>query len=397
MPTPFIFWQNIISPHQAPFLRSLAGMGHEVTVVAPEIMTADRLALGWQAPDLGLAKVIIAPDGNAIRKIVQNGSSETIHVLAGARWTPLGRQATEWCLKSDCRMGVMSEAPDPRGLAGCARRLKYVVERFTHGRHYDFILAMGEMGVRWFHQCGYASSRLFPFAYVTGQESVVSRPPSARRSQVSGLAPAEDCQLPTANCPPLSALPAGAASLLFVGQWVPRKGVDLLLRAFALVKSPGIKLQLVGDGLEEARLRGLAETLGISNSVEWLGRKNSAEIPGLMADSDVVVLPSHHDGWGAVVNESLMAGTPVICSTACGAADLIRQPPLGTVFPAGNVQELARALQSWSSLGRRTLLERQRIRSWSGCIEGARLADYFVSVMSHVYQATPRPIAPWRA
>ena len=155
----FLFWQNIISPHQTPFLRALAENGHEVTVIASEVMTADRLALGWHTPDLGRAKIIIDPDKNGVRQIVSGSPVEAVHVLAGARWTPLGQQATESCLSLRRNMGVLSESPDPRGLGGLARHLKYTAERFTKGGHYDFVLAMGENGVRWFRQSGYPSAR----------------------------------------------------------------------------------------------------------------------------------------------------------------------------------------------------------------------------------------------
>ena len=185
-------------------------------------------------------------------------------------------------------------------------------------------------------------------------------------------------------------------AFLFVGRLVSLKGVDVLLRAFASLQLPDARLQLVGDGPEEASLHSLADQIGIAESVEWLGSKRSTEIPGLMTKAEVVVLPSRKDGWGAVVNESLMAGTPVICSTACGAAELIRQPWLGTVFPAGDVQALAAALRHWCAQVPRTMAERQRIRLWSQCIGGECVADYFTAIMSHVYYRAPRPLAPWR-
>jgi glycosyltransferase involved in cell wall biosynthesis len=107
---------------------------------------------------------------------------------------------------------------------------------------------------------------------------------------------------------------------------------------------------------------------GIANRVFWLGKMNAAQVQARIHDADALILPSREDGWGAVVNEALMAGTPVICSTACGAADLIKDPWLGTVFQSGQVMDLAAALRDWARKGKASDVERERIRSWARCI-----------------------------
>lgn len=353
-------------------MRELGERGHAVVVVATEAMSTDRRQLGWEAPALGQARVVLAPDGQQVRQIVVSSAPDAIHLIAGARGTPLGRQVARACQASGRRMGIITESPDTRRIGGLLRWVKYAGERIAMGRHFDFILGMGQRGVNWFKQCGYPTDRIFPFAYVTEQ-----RP-------AGGGQQAEDSEQP------------GPTTILFVGQLIPRKGVDLLLRAFAAIRLPGVKLKLVGHGREEVALRRLADTLGLAESVEWLGGKNSAEIPALMAQARVLVLPSREDGWGAVVNEALMTGTPVICSNACGAADLIRQHWLGTVFPAGNVTALAEALAQWSAPGKISTAQRQRVRSWAQCIEAPCVAGYVEAILAHVYEHGPRPQPPWR-
>lgn len=362
-----VFWQNILSPHQSPFIRALAGQGHEVTVVTVASMTPDRVALGWKVPDHGAVKIIIAPDAVETQRLINQSSKETIHVMAGARWTPLCNLATRLCLASKRRVGILTESPDPRGLAGAARWVKYTMERLGRGSQYDFVLAMGEMGVRWFRRCGYPKRKLFPFTYVT--EPVPFLNPSGA---------------------------ANATVLLYTGQFIVRKGLDLLLRAFAALPAGAAELRLMGDGSEKPLLQQLAQDLGIADRVRWLAKSDAVGVQSEMAKADITLLPSRHDGWGAVVNESLMVGTPVICSTACGAAELIRQPWLGTVFRSGSVAHLTRALQVWIELGRRSDSERERIRGWADCISGEAVANYFVSIMEHVYSGSARPLAPWR-
>ena len=360
-----VFWHNIISPHQSPFMRELAEVGHEVVVVATEAMSKERRQLGWSAPPLGHARVILSPNQSEVRQIVESGGLEDIHFIAGARWTPLGVQAARACRTSGRRMGLITESPDPRGIGGPLRWVKYSWERINMGKYFDFILAMGQRGVRWFKLCGYPESRIFPFAYVTDRLSVTTR------GKLGDF-----------------------VHFLFAGQLIGRKGVDFLLRALAQVS--GAKLSIVGDGPEKEGFQKLALECGIADRVFWLGKMSSAQVQAQIEEADILVLPSREDGWGAVINEALMAGTPVICSTACGASDLIRHPWLGTVFQAGRVDDLAAALNAWARKGKRSETERERIRTWSRCIEAEFVAKYVEEVLVHVYVGGSKPTAPWR-
>lgn len=361
------FWQNIISPHQAPFIRELAALDHDVTIVASEAMMPDRAALGWRVPDLGRARLVIAPSPDQIQQLVSCSPRDSVHIMAGARWTSLGTMALQRCLMFNRRVGIMSEAPDPRGPLSTVRWAKYTAERFAKGRHYDFILAMGELGIRWFHRCGYPRMKLFPFTYVT--EVCGSEPARASGSKFS---------------------------ILYAGRFIPLKALDLLLAAFAAATPNGARLRLLGHGPEKPRLEKYSRRLGIQDQVTWMPQTDASGVQAEMGAADVTVLPSHKDGWGAVVNESLMVGTPVICSTACGAADLVREPWLGTTFRAGSVVELTQALCHWIALGSRTPAERDRIRAWSTCISGKVVARYLVAVLEHVYSVSTRPSPPWR-
>jgi glycosyltransferase involved in cell wall biosynthesis len=87
------------------------------------------------------------------------------------------------------------------------------------------------------------------------------------------------------------------------------------------------------------------------------------EVRRAIAASDCCVVPSRHDGWGMVVNEALIAGTPVVCSDGCGAADMIDDPVAGMVVPAGRVRPLAEALQRSLSAGKIDREHRRRVHA----------------------------------
>jgi glycosyltransferase involved in cell wall biosynthesis len=134
--------------------------------------------------------------------------------------------------------------------------------------------------------------------------------------------------------------------ILFSGQLIRRKGVDILVNAFLRIADqlPDARLLLLGDGPER---RHLAATIPPDRRehIEFLGFLQPADIPRVFAEADVFVLPSRHDGWGVVVNEALGAGLPIIASERTGAAhDLIVPGVNGFIVPADDVTALADAL-----------------------------------------------------
>jgi len=134
---------------------------------------------------------------------------------------------------------------------------------------------------------------------------------------------------------------------LFCGQMVHRKGVDLLIDAFAQLVASGSNAQLIMVGREAS----LPEYLdGVKTNVveriQYLGFKAIEELPTLFADADVFVLPSRHDGWGVVINQAIGAGLAVISSDQVGAAlDLIENDINGLIVPVGDVESLLQAMK----------------------------------------------------
>ena len=142
---------------------------------------------------------------------------------------------------------------------------------------------------------------------------------------------------------------------LFCGQMIARKGIDLLLEAFAQL--PRGRLLLVG---RKADLPQLLAPLPahIRERIEYAGFQSPEELPRFFARADVFVLPSRHDGWGVVVNQALGAGLPILCSDRVGAGlDLVAPEVNGLRFAAGDAGALAAAL-------RRCLDEPHRLTAW---------------------------------
>ncbi len=133
---------------------------------------------------------------------------------------------------------------------------------------------------------------------------------------------------------------------LYVGELTPRKGIKLLIRAFALLLKtvPEALLTLVGKGVERESLESLAKTLGCENSVIFKGSIPYESVPREMVNHDIFVLPTRLDVYGLVVSEAVACGLPVICSRYAGVAnDLVKEN--GLIVDPKNLNEMASAME----------------------------------------------------
>jgi glycosyltransferase involved in cell wall biosynthesis len=121
--------------------------------------------------------------------------------------------------------------------------------------------------------------------------------------------------------------------LLFVGLLVPRKGVHLLLEAFAAADLPrDVVLSVVGDGPERDALEAQRVRLGLQDRVELLGFRS--DVPALLTAADAFVLDSFFEGGPIVSMEALVAGLPVVISDVGAAREQLGpQGQRGYVVP----------------------------------------------------------------
>jgi glycosyltransferase involved in cell wall biosynthesis len=132
--------------------------------------------------------------------------------------------------------------------------------------------------------------------------------------------------------------------LLFVGQLIPMKGVDVLLRAAALL-GPRTKFELElvyqNAGLE-LTYRELAARIGIADRVQFLGLRSAEELAALYRAADLFVLASHGEALPAVITEAMMCGLPVVATRVGGIPDQVG--PHGYLVEPGNPAALADAI-----------------------------------------------------
>jgi glycosyltransferase involved in cell wall biosynthesis len=176
----------------------------------------------------------------------------------------------------------------------------------------------------------------------------------ARRLEEAGIAPVRVIW----NGVRRGAAPEDPAVLplaVFAGRLVPEKGVDVLLRAFALVSWGG--LLIAGDGPERESLGRLAADLGIASRVTFTGRLPQAEIERRFRGAWVQVVPSlWPEPFGRVAVEAMMRGSAVIASDTGGLSEVVEDGQTGLLVPRGDVDSLASALDR--ILGDRSIAQR---------------------------------------
>ncbi len=125
MADPVYFWQRIVSPHMAGLAAAMAAAGRDVTYVAERTLSADRAAQGWQVPSLGQAKLELAPDEAAVRRLVKAAPAESVHICQGLRNNQLVGIAQSALASRGLRQWVIMETVDDRGWRGVVKRLEY--------------------------------------------------------------------------------------------------------------------------------------------------------------------------------------------------------------------------------------------------------------------------------
>jgi glycosyltransferase involved in cell wall biosynthesis len=133
---------------------------------------------------------------------------------------------------------------------------------------------------------------------------------------------------------------------VYCGRLQGNKGVETLVRAAARAKQP---LTMVGGGPEEARLRMLSADL--KADVEFLGHLPKEALIGVVQSARAIVVPSEvNENAPLALLEGYAAGRPVIGARIAGIPELVREDETGALFPSGEVDALAAALDRFARL-----------------------------------------------
>ena len=152
--------------------------------------------------------------------------------------------------------------------------------------------------------------------------------------------------------------------VLSVGRLVAVKGHEYGLRAFleTVERNPSVPLRyrIIGGGPREQRLRRLAESLGISDAVEFAGEKTLDVVAEEMCRADIFLHPSVHEGFGRALVEAQASGLPVVTTDVGGIPEAVQPGESALMAPPRTPLALAENLDSLvNNSKRREVMGRQ--------------------------------------
>jgi glycosyltransferase involved in cell wall biosynthesis len=136
-------------------------------------------------------------------------------------------------------------------------------------------------------------------------------------------------------------------TIVSVGAFLPRKGHDVLIRAFRYVLElvPDARLIIVGgDGPEVDPLRSLINSLALNDKIRICKDVPHEQIPTLLCQAQLFVLASRQEGHPLAVVEAGAAGLPIVCTQGAWSRELISDGVTGRLVPLGDERALASAM-----------------------------------------------------
>lgn len=352
-----VFWQPFASPHQEAFLEAVAEQfaGEVILGVERADLPPARVAQGWRRPQHVRVRVVDISQPANHAALAAHRDSDSLHVFTGFFSHPLVWSGFHELASSRARLAIYSEAPEQPLLTGWIKRARGRMLAARWARRIAFVLAVGGVGCEFFARIGFPADRIVPFGYY------LPAPP------LSGNDP-QPC--------------GDTFTFISAGQLVRRKGVDLLIDACSRLPPSGWGLHIFGDGVDRRHLERLVRRRGLENLVTFHGAARNSVVQDALSVSDCAVLPSRFDGWGALVSEALGAGTPCICTSACGAASAAREVAgRDSQVCAPSVRGLAAALAAALSGGKVSAARRLLIRDTAAdLLSPARAAGRFLSL-----------------
>ena len=144
--------------------------------------------------------------------------------------------------------------------------------------------------------------------------------------------------------------------IISVGQFIPRKGFDILLKALKDI-SDDVGIYLIGGKAPDEYIK-LIKELRIEKNVHFIEFAEKQKLAKYYMCADLFVFPTREDIWGLVINEAMAYGLPIITTDRCGAGLALVSSENGEIVPSENVSALEKSLKKFLLLGKEDLYKK---------------------------------------
>lgn len=322
-------------------VRRLTDRGHEVTVLAPSF----RGLASHEVDGVPVHRFRYAPRGWECLTHEQgapNRIRKPIYQILGAPYVLAGIGAAARLARRERFDVIHAHWPFPHGPIAAAARAACGAPIVMNSHGAEFALARRKAWVR----------PLLAHALRGSDRLVCNSSHTAAEVRAFAGRDAEVIPYGTTVAARPTPLPRNERPrILFTGRLIQRKGVEYLIRAMPriLQSCPAI-LEITGDGDQRAQLEALTRSLGLEDSVRFLGFVGNGELDSLYAGCDAYVNPSIVDdngdteGLGVGPIEAFCHGRPVVASAVGGIPDVVKHEQTGLLVPEKDPEALALAL-----------------------------------------------------
>ncbi|MEJ6079171.1 glycosyltransferase [Vibrio sp. 1-Bac 57] len=331
----FIFFQPIISIHQLPLLNEIYKQGNDVTLVAFETSEVREKNSGWSAQGINEnINIIIAPNRKAINKLLESNAK---FVISGFCICSNTRYIMSRVREKKLSIYLYSEGGNTSSaLLLPLRLLKNIYYRYKYQVYIAGIFTIGNKGYDWFRMIGFKRDKLIKFMYFTAPS------PLDYKKSIT-----------------ISSENEKKNNIIFLGRLVEGKGLKRLLEYGQYLDERTNEINIYGGGPLLLPLRDYVEKNNLSKMINFHGIINHKQIEKVFQKATVLCLLNDGDeGWGAVVNESLLHGVPVICTPKTGSSGIIyEQNKFGVVLEVQDFNHFNTALLYCRDIDRMNIMD----------------------------------------
>jgi glycosyltransferase involved in cell wall biosynthesis len=381
-----VSWYPVLTDHQSYTLAALQQAGDGVLkVYVAKMMHVERQAQGWVNQHASSLSPELIPEKGWIKFAVQQlrEHHDAVHFFGSPFEQPKLIVVLLLAVFFRRRAYLISEPYSPISagyqndkrqyiswLKAKLRPVLYSIYGMLLRNRIEGVFAISCRAIAQYQDIGFTREKIFPFGYFVPYQEQASSVKS-----------------------PKTLSDKAALKIVFIGNLIARKGLDILINAVRGLNDQGLSLSLDIYGPGDSSQYNFDQSV-----VRYGGLIPFGNAPVVISEYDLLALPSRYDGWGVVVNEALMTGVPVICSNQVGASAVIEKWQCGAIFASEDTNDLADKLKdlliNTERLNNMRLAARKAGESLTPKIAGQYMFD-IISQDSVTVGMRTKPECPW--